>query len=110
MNGDDGMGMMCQLQAKPWQCSSRAYSVARLQSVAVKRKSVVLNVSMNVTQLQQPPPQPSPPRSASEAEDITPDVCGLPMAWNCYTQTPITVLVDKTRQQTHTCQALARTP
>lgn len=53
---------------------------------------------MNVTQLQQPPPQSGPTRSASEAEDVTPDVCGLPMAWNRYTQIFIAVLVDKTGQ------------
>ncbi|KAH9974839.1 hypothetical protein BJV74DRAFT_888917 [Russula compacta] len=32
---------------------------------------------MNVTRLQQPPLQPSPPRSASEAEDITPDFLSI---------------------------------
>jgi hypothetical protein len=53
---------------------------------------------MNVTQLQQPPPQPGPTRSASEAEDITPDVRGFLIPWNRYTQTHIAVLVDKTRQ------------
>ncbi len=53
---------------------------------------------MNVTQLQQPPPQSGPPRSASEAEDITPDVCDLSMARNRYIQTPIAVLVDKAGQ------------
>ena len=52
--------------------------------------------SMNVTQLQQPPLQSVPPRSASEAEDITPDVCCLPAARNCYTHAPLAVLVDKT--------------
>jgi nucleoporin NUP159 len=50
---------------------------------------------MNVTQLQQPPPQSGPARFASEAEDITPDLSGLPMAWNCYTYSPIAVLDDK---------------
>ena len=40
---------------------------------------------MNVTQLQQPPPQSGPPRSVSEAEDITPDVRGLPIVSNRYT-------------------------
>jgi hypothetical protein len=49
---------------------------------------VVLNISMNVTQLQQPPPQSGLPRSTLEAEDTTPDVCGLPIAWNRYTHTP----------------------
>ena len=51
---------------------------------------------MNVTQLQQPPLQSVPPRSASEAKDITPDVCCLPVARNCSTHTPLAVLVGKT--------------
>ena len=54
---------------------------------------------MNVTQLQQPPPQSGPPRTASEAEDITPDVCDLPMTYDLeslYSNTA--VLVDKTGQ------------
>ena len=53
----------------------------RVSRGLVHTSVVVLNISMNVTQLQQPPPHSSPPRSESEAEDITPDVCVLPMAW-----------------------------
>jgi hypothetical protein len=81
---------------------SRAHYRGASRGLSIVRKDccthIVLNISMNVTQLQQPPPQSGPTRSASEAEDVTPDVCGLPMAWNHYTQTFLAVLVDKTGQ------------
>jgi len=41
-------------------------------------------ITMNVTRLQQPPPiHPGPARSASEAEDSTPDVRSFTLAHRC---------------------------
>lgn len=78
--------------------SSRAYYMMREFSQSRSPLPVAHLPLMNVTQLQQPPPQPVSPRPASEAEDITPDVCCLFVAWNRCTHTSLAVLVDKTGQ------------
>jgi hypothetical protein len=54
-------------------------------------------ITMNVTRLQQPPLQSTPARSASDAEDITPDVRRLVVSFGpCTERLLVTVFVYKT--------------